>query len=200
MLKMPRRPFEGVTSMLQVGVASGTVNIIFIQIALVSRGARIAIGRTSQTALVFRSRVVKVRVIDRGYRRIVPNVVRWIYYLVVVVGMGPLVIHSMAALRTHHVHSVSSGESCSILVGVVVTPCGWTGIVVRICIVRSVLGVVMHWGGTCVKMGRCPLTIFFLICFCRFLRLVPIASGPNSGGPLVCVCYVVDLTVRGVVI
>ena len=75
MLKMPRRPFKGVTSMLQVGVASGTVNIIFIQIALVSRGARIAIGRTSQTALVFRSRVVKVRVIDRGYRRIVPNVV-----------------------------------------------------------------------------------------------------------------------------
>ena len=54
-----------------------------------------------------------------------------------------------SALWTHHIHWVSSSlDSSSILVGVVVTPLGWTSIVVRIWVIGPVLGVIVHRCGT----------------------------------------------------
>lgn len=112
---------------------------------------------------------------------------------------GSLGVDRMAALRTHHVHIVSSWSSCSILVGVVVTL--WTGILVMIWVVGPVLGVIVYWCGACIKMSRSSVYIFFVICLTLFMRLAhPITSCPNRGGPLIGVCSVFNLTVRGVVI
>jgi hypothetical protein len=108
--------------------------------------------------------VVVVSIINGGAWRVVAHIVWRICDLVVVVGVRALGVDGVSALWTHHVHWVSySGDSGSILVGVVVTPCGWTGIVVMIEVVGPVLGVIVHRDWTCIKMGRSVVRIIFLV-------------------------------------
>ena len=106
--------------------------------------------------------------------------------LVIVVGIClTLPIHSVSAVRAHHVDGVATR---SILMGAVgVAALGRRAIIERICSIEgrwTILVVIIVRYGTCVKMASLLIRIVLLVIFIdlRSRRLDPIAARTNRGG------------------